>query len=422
MNVTAIAGKLAVNGSRKMDWKTPRDGKEFVGFVAGSRRDTRDAFGRVFLERYGIRMVKHIGHEHRKEVSSLTIPSNTEIVIIIADDIHDAQLTRLMHCLKAMPHTDHLSIEFSKRKNLPSWDLVFNSNGYSSPPRWREGLIANLADSKTLEEQRLAELAAIEETRTAYVDPALRGKSDPKLSTSLAAKLSAVEVIDKYKPKPPVPPAPPVKRGGPPKGSARPGHNIVEPATPWAKELRDMRTALGISQGEMSRRMGTAQGVLSGWERGVSVPLWGYFLELRKHLPSLSEPPDIMGRKAFESGISIKRGKKGEKKSAKEAFGGEKAAANSQPVAPAPVVQAVRVERAVVAKAPPPPPPPAPAPVVAVAPPAPSPGDVTLVELRGGGTLTITVSVNLMKLRGEDRAFVLALTDLVGDYEEGKKK
>jgi transcriptional regulator with XRE-family HTH domain len=399
-----------------MAWKEPRDGKAFVGFMAGSRRDTREAFKKVLWERYGIKIIFHIGEEQRRDhATSWAIPSHCEVVVLITDDIKDSQLQQVMAKQKILPNAVTVGITYAERRQPQKWDSHFAANGFSCPPKWRDGaLIPNIADKKALEEERKAELAAIEETRTAWVDPALR--EGPKLGDAVAA------VLEKYKPqlveepKKPAPAKKPEKGRGGPKATL-PGVPVPSPPG-FASEVRAAREKLGLSQGQFGQRLGTSQTAPSTWERGQGVPSYEIWVKLHKLCPEIKEPPGIKGKKAYD------KRHEGEVEV-------EKPAAPVVPVAlkiqtqrvteepkfeiPKPVVEAVAPPPAQVAA-------PVSPPVVPAAPVAAVPAEELLtINLKSGGTLTLMASVHLLKLKGEDRAFVFDVIDKLQSYNEEKK-
>lgn len=393
-----------------MEWKRPRDGQCFVGFLAGSRRDTREQVKKTLWERYGIKIIFHIGKEQEKD-SSWTIPGHCEVVVILSDDIADRQLQQVLTRAKLLSNCPNVGISYKERNQPQKWDVHFAGNGFSCPPKWRDGiLIPNIADKKTLEEERKAELAAIEETRTAWVDPAL--KEGPKLGDAVA------DVLNKYKPtlvkEEPKKKDPDRKGMGGPK-TVKVGEMV--PAPPgFPAAVRAARERMGLSQGQFGAKLGTAQSGPSSWERGAGVPSYELWLKLHALCPDIPEPPGIKGKKAYD-----KRHENDPKpKTAKEAFSGASPAATPAPqpaaVPPPPVPE-------MVAPTPPPPPPvvvaaaPAPAPVAMAAP----QGESVTICLRSGGTLTLSASVSLLRLKGEDRLFVFEMIDKLQSYEEKKE-
>lgn len=50
--------------------------------------------------------------------------------------------------------------------------------------------------------------------------------------------------------------------------------------------------------------------------------------------------------------------------------------------------------------------------------PSPTPGSSRVIALKGGGTLTLSASVDILKLRGDDRLFVFDIIDKLNQYEE----
>lgn len=453
----------------KMETRRPRDGKEFVGCLVGGRQDTRADIIKELWARYGIRVIKHFGDEQRKNPGSIYIDSRVEVVIILADDLHDVVLQRVLACCRG---GGQLNIGIN-RKSKANWDAVFAAEGFKNPPPWRDGyLIDNPADPKKLEEERKKELEELDKPRMAWVDPKLAVVGP----TTLAAKLAAVEVINQYKPGAPAPAkaksADPTKRGG----VLNPG--TTRPSPPgFPAQLRAAREAKGWSQGEWAKKLKCAQAPASSWELGMSTPSYEFWLKIHEFFPHLTKPEGVRGQKAWEKthktvapvamkpvavavkaaaneesfGASIRRlraehsmkrselgkrvgvsakaveaweltdrlphqrqylklreifpelpelhGLRGEQRMAKEA--GEQAA----PVS-------------------------APKPVIAAGPPlfarqaAPVPQatqeELLTINLRSGGSLTLTASVNLLKLKGEDRAFVFEIIDKLQSYEVGK--
>lgn len=399
---------------RAKEWKQPKPGNnEIVGFLAGGRRNTREGMKTEFLKRYGIRIQNHIGHEQNADRNTF-IPSQTEVVFIVGDDIEPGQLQRVLRCSAVLGLTP-IGIDRKKEK---LWDAILAAEGYSNPPKWRDGsLIENPADPAKLESERKAELAELEKPRMAYVDPKL-ASSAPKLAAVVTPKL-VEDVLNQYKPggtkslKGPVKAA--VKRGS----KGRPGERSESAgSTPFGAAIIAAREARNWTQGEAARRADVSQGNLSSWERGASIPLYGLYLKLTKVLPGLPEPEGMLGKKAFlaRGGTVLHRGGKEESL----APAAPKTAAEAFSPRPAPAT-------------PPVPPPPAPpkedpavfaARVIAAMPvptPAASDEDLLTINLRSGGTLTVRATVNMFKLRGEDRAFVNAVIDMLQAYEEKKE-
>lgn len=443
----------------KMETRRPRDGKEFVGCLVGGRQDTRADIIKELWARYGIRVIKHFGDEQRKNPGSIYIDLRVEVVIILADDLHDVVLQRVLACCRG---GGQLNIGIN-RKTKANWDAVFAAEGFKNPPPWRDGyLIDNPADPKKLEEERKKELEELDKPRMAWVDPKLAVVGP----TTLAAKLAAVEVINAYKPAPPVP-SHKGKRGTPVPGTSR------ESPPGFPSELRAARGKK--TQGDMARELGIKQGMLSSWELGNSLPLWETWLRVTKRFPNLTEPPGIKGRKVYEKthgapapasapvktkpaadienwgatirklrtdrgmkrgelanllGISAKgveaweltdrlphhkqylklreifpelpelHGLRGEQRMAKEGIS----------ISPEAVQVIAR------GKTDPTPPPAA---LVALMKPV-AQEELLTINLRSGGSLTLTASVNLLKLKGEDRAFVFEIIDKLQSYEVGK--
>jgi transcriptional regulator with XRE-family HTH domain len=50
------------------------------------------------------------------------------------------------------------------------------------------------------------------------------------------------------------------------------GYNPLPPGNTWAKRLVSCRTAMGITQGDVARRIGVDQATLARWERGEREP------------------------------------------------------------------------------------------------------------------------------------------------------
>ena len=46
----------------------------------------------------------------------------------------------------------------------------------------------------------------------------------------------------------------------------------MEPEEPFAGWVRELRRRLGLTQGELGKRVGVGQGTVSGWERGKTMP------------------------------------------------------------------------------------------------------------------------------------------------------
>jgi DNA-binding XRE family transcriptional regulator len=387
-----------------MAWKEPRDGKAFVGFMAGSRRDTREAFKKILWERYGIKIIFHIGEEQRRDhATSWAIPSHCEVVVLITDDIKDSQLQQVMAKQKILPNAVTVGITYAERRQPQKWDSHFAANGFSCPPKWRDGsLIPNIAEKKSLEEQRKAELAAIEETRTAWVDPALR--EGPKLGDAVA------DVLAKYKPQLVEEPKKPEKAKTGPKNRI-PGTPVPSPPG-FATEVRTAREKMGLSQGQFGQKLGVAQSAPSAWERGMGVPSYEIWLKLHALCPEINEPKGIKGKKIYD------QRHKDDPKPA------------SKPVVPAALkIETKRVveePKPVVVEAAAPPPAqiaaPVSPPVVPATPVAAVPAEELLtINLKSGGTLTLMASVHLLKLKGEDRAFVFDVIDKLQSYNEEKK-
>jgi hypothetical protein len=399
---------LAIKGANKVEWKRPRDGKEFVGFLAGGYQDTRKEIIAELWQRYGIRIVAHIGNEKRRDLNTF-IPNHVEVVVLLADDLDGGLLQRVLRCARAIGAE---TIGIDRKKKPQFWDVTFNGNGYSSPPNWRDGvLIANVADPKRLEAERKAELAAIEETRPAWIDPALR-----------PVKIAdAVAVISQYIPEQP-------KQQQPPTPS--PPQDDVKKLTPWAKALIEEREKLGISQVDASRRCNMNQTMMSSYERGVSIPQYGYYQMLLTLFPNLPPPPNMRGQISYEKhGGVVRHGGGVDKvgppgsalttkklKTAAQAFNGKPEAAPA-PSPPAPVAEKPAPAQMTITQ-------PLAPPVNLASPYLAAPRtqeELLTINLRSGGTITLTASVNLLKLRGDDRVFVFEIIDRLQAYEDAKK-
>lgn len=410
----------AFGGLKQMEWKKPKDGKEFLGCLIGGRQDTRREIAEELIKRYGIRVLKHFGDEMKKTPGAIFIDPRVEVVVFLADDLSDIVLNKVLACCRAGGQT-HVGIN---RKQKQTWDVHMGAAGFSNPPKWN--LIPNIADPDTLEAKRLAELAALdamEKPRTAYAD-------EVKVTLGDKLKLVATEkpddIINKYKPAPKVVPVAVVKTGKSGRGTAHPGLRSADAgSTPWAATIIKAREALGITQGKAARKMGISQGNLSSYERGKTIPLYATWILMKAVLgDEIGKPPGMLGQTSYEERGGADLPGKPPKPSltAKEAF-------SAKPT-PEPVVTKVE------APAPAPPvvtPPPA---VVLAAPPTPAQDperfaakvikamdqeELLTVNLRSGGTITLTASVQLMKIKKEDREFVFSIIDALQAYEEKKE-
>src|SRR4029077_3707873 len=52
--------------------------------------------------------------------------------------------------------------------------------------------------------------------------------------------------------------------------------------TEWAEEIRNLRQKLGISQGELARKLDCSAMTVSRWENGLLAPTSRYYIELGK--------------------------------------------------------------------------------------------------------------------------------------------
>lgn len=392
--------------ARGKEWKRPKDGKEFVGCLVGGRQDTRKEIIDEVWKRYGIRVIKHFGDEQRKSPGSIYIDSRVEIVILLADDLHDVVLQRVLACCRGGGHS-HLAIN---RKQKNGWDAVFLAEGFKNPPPWRDGiLIDNPADPKRLEEERQAELAALEKPRTAWVDPklAVTGKA------TIADKLAAIEVIEKYKPKPPEKPAMTAKLAF---GGKKHEYEAKPSGPGWASELRNARIAAGhLGQNEFARMLPCGQSMLSSWEQGRTIPSYTYWLRLHELLPTLRMPEGVRGQQAYDK--LVKKGAQPMLGRSDKPAEQARAAPTAEPKAPEKKAPKVETPAALAQKAEPV------SPRVVLATVAPTGSEELLtINLRSGGTVSLTATVSLVKLRGEDRAFLFDLIDKLQAYEEQGKK
>lgn len=417
MQTNGATMRVESKAGGKLRWM-PRPGEKYViACLVGGRYDTRTEAMRELKKRYGIDCQHHFGDEKRAE-PNLFIPAGVDIVIIMVD----AVAKMMEKVMKAVNKSgkEHLGVKGYKFN--AQWAETLKLHGFETPPRW-EGI--DIDKVQPVEEAP----KVIEPPRLVYVDPKLKAIEEEK-----EKRAKELQEILKQ------PPAP-LRAPHPLKG-VRPG-TTVEPTTAWAEEFRKAREATGLSQGEFGKKIGKAQGVVSSWERGNSVPLWEWYVKLKTVLPSLSEPPDIKGRLTYEQThgktVFLKPGTvvvpppatpyapPGAQKTAKEAFGGAKPAevpAKRPEPAPEPLVEVIHSEAQLMT-----PPPP----IVAKKEPdtvmalhlqtearKPTRGDERTITLRGGGTLTLSISVEILKLRGEDRVFVFDLIDKLADYEEKK--
>lgn len=427
MSMPAAVTK-AMGGLPKMEWKTPRDKKEFVGCLVGGRQETRREIAEELIKRYGIRVTKHFGSEVRKTPGSIFVPPQIEVVVFLADDLQqddraDIIVKKLMECTRAGGQT----LVGINRKQKHTWDRDLAAHGFSNPPKWN--LIPNIADPDMLEAQRKAELAALEAPRMARVDPALPPTGlatiGDKLKLVQPDKKAAVEeIVNQYLPakngavKPAPAPAP---------AAATPGRKRSAPGTgprdskgrepgkhPFGKIILEVREKKGVSQSVAARESGVHVTNLCSYEMGKTIPQYEMWLKLCAYYGPLPEPEGMKGKRIYK----IRHGGKladMPKLTAKQAFG----ATPAPPVAAAPVVET------------PAPPPPAPAPALpkhepvvfiehAIAAPSDQEERIT-VNLKAGGSLTLVTSVKLTKLKGEDRKFVFAVIDMLQEYEEKKE-
>lgn len=396
----------------KLRWM-PRPGEKYIiACLVGGRYDTRIEAMRELKKRYGIDCQHHFGDEKRADPTPLFIPPSVDIVIIMVDAMTKGNM--MDRVLKAISKAgkEHLGVKGFKHN--ASWAETLKLHGFESPPRW-EGIDIDKLQVEDVPKQ-------IEPPRLVYVDPKLKAMEEEK--ERRAKELQQILAQ---------PPTPVAKEH--PRAGMRPGTS-VEPTTAWAEEFRKAREATGMSQGEFGKKIGKAQGVVSSWERGNSTPLWEWYVKLKNELPSLSEPPNIKGRQIYEQThgktVFLKPGMvvvpppatpytpPGAQKTAKEAFG---------PVKPAEVAKEPPAPPEPKGETPAPPPPPVEAkrePEMVMAlhlqteARKPTRGDERTITLRGGGTLTLSISVEILKLRGEDRVFVFDLIDKLADYEEKK--
>lgn len=274
-------------------WRVPRDGKEFVGCLVGGYKDTRENMKREFLTRYGIRIVSHFGLEKRKD-PDLYVPLGTEICVILTDDVEKMLPRVLKAALKANVPT--IGIE----RKPGAWDTIFSAEGFANPPRFRDGFdvdkldqalaMANKIDIGKMEEERLLEIKAIDDKpRLAYEDPALRDARLGKLADAFAA-------VEKAPSPPPPKIAAPVGHHG---GTLKPGQTVPA-GEGFGQILRSAREAMGWTQGKLAKKIGRAQGNLSSWERGASIPLYEAWMDMKKHLPDLPEPEGMQGKHTYD--------------------------------------------------------------------------------------------------------------------------
>src|SRR5437899_3042687 len=72
------------------------------------------------------------------------------------------------------------------------------------------------------------------------------------------------------------------------------------PTTEWAEQIRSLRRKLGVSQGELSRKLDCSAMTVSRWENGQLAPTARYYVELGK----LAGKPDCWfywGRAGLQS-------------------------------------------------------------------------------------------------------------------------
>lgn len=419
--MSGLPSAKILTGLTKMEWKKPRDGESFLGYLIGGRKETREEIGKTLRQWYGIKIWKSFGDEMRKSPGGIFIDPRAEVVVFLADDLSDIVIDKVMKCCRAGGQT----LVGINRKSKHTWDRDFAAHGFNNPPGWI--LIPNIADPDRLEAQRLAEQAALdamEKPRPAYVEEAKVTIGD-RLKLVAAAQKKPEDIINQYIPSknktPTVVPALPRTKPAAPKGTLRPGERSPNAgATPLGAALIKGREAKGMTQGEAARAMGVSQGNLSSYERGSAIPLYANWVRMRDFLGPLPEPADMLGRKSYEArggAVIVRGGPKSPKLTAKEAFGGGNKPAvevvKPEPVAPTPAPPPV----AVVA-------PPAPLPVAQVeaTQPAASGEEHHTVKLKSGGTLTLSTSVKLMKMARADREFIFKIIDALQAYEEEKKE
>lgn len=420
--MSGLPSAKILTGLNKMEWKKPRDGESFLGYLIGGRKETREEIGKTLRQWYGIKIWKSFGDEMRKTPGGIFIDPRAEVVVFLADDLSDIVIDKVMKCCRAGGQT----LVGINRKSRHTWDRDFAAHGFNNPPGWI--LIPNIADPDRLESQRLAEQAALdamEKPRPAYVEEA---------RVTIGDKLKLVEkkpedIINQYVPgknkTPTVVPTPP--RTTPSKrGTLKPGERSPNAgSTPLGAALIKAREALGFTQGEAARQMSISQGNLSSYERGHTIPLYASWLRMRELLgDAIPKPEGMLGQKSYEArggdAGATPRGKEiTTKLTAKEAFGGKPAPALTPAPAPAPV--AARVADAA------PQPPVLPVAQAEVPAPAPAPTasageERVTVKLKSGGTITLSTSVSLLKLKGPDRKFVFEMIDALQAYEEEKKE
>lgn len=427
------AAAKAFGGPRKMEWKTPKDGKEIVGCLVGGYAQTRVEIIKELWSRYGIRVIKHFGDEMKKSIGGIFIDPRVEVVVMLADDLSDAVLQKVLSCCRAGGQ-DHLAIN---RRQKHAWDHVFAASGYHNPPKWRDGyLIENPADPDKLEAERLAELAALEKPRQAYVDPKLQLVGGAKLGDKLLPRMAEAEaVLNQYKPQPKPAPTPPPQKTSPRATAARiqrgDGAGFAQKVSPpgWPSQLRALREATGLQQNVFCKKYGFGQSNISSWELGKTVPAYSLLLKLQALFPTLGEPPGVRGKQIYEKRAKQAAAQAEAKQAAKDAKAEAKLSreALNTAIEKAPAVVAAKPSKGATVASPPA--------AVVVPPPAPqdpaqfaekvirSMGQEELltVNLRSGGSITLMASVQLMKLKGEDRKFVFEIIDALQAYEEKKE-
>jgi transcriptional regulator with XRE-family HTH domain len=271
MNVAAAPKSVSTLSAGKLHM-VPRDGRHFIATLVGGYKETRAEIGRELLELYGIWCKHHISPDRHKDPSPIYIATDCELVIFLIEDV-DKVLKRVLKACETA-RVDNIGIS---RKSHHNWFATFKLRGFDSPPKWRDGFNV---DQSPLGPDKLDH---IEPPRLAYEDPALKALRQAKIDVAepVAELTKGLEQQKALQPAPPPPPKPPVRLLP---GTQKPA------STGFGSALRQARVQAGVSQRELSMRLGMSQFAVSSWELGNAKPDATTFARLKGLYPALPDP------------------------------------------------------------------------------------------------------------------------------------
>lgn len=365
--------------------RRPLDGQSWKGCLIGGYKDTQEEISKALKNFYGIRCDAKVTGGVRL-TSDIKIPPDTDIVVIIADRLVSGLRVKIYDVARKLGvpwvEVDH---------TFGSWKTPMEEMGFSTPPKWRDGIDVDKYQRTIEVEDRSNEPKPAPPPRPHEVKI-----GTPVLSADKLGKLSLV--------------GPPAKGGNktpppPPKVSAATKDKFAD----FGPRLTAAREKAGLSKAELAAKMDMSPSGIANWEAGKGgPPTHTKYAKLREVMPGVFPyVPGLKGEKTANAKL------------------GKPLAAPKTPYVPATGPLAKKPEQ-VVAKASEPVPAPAvePVPLFAPKPEAPRPSAAMAFGGRSSGVM-VELAAAVAKLELADQELELAVKkreDALAEFDAVSRK